>query len=159
MTKEYLKSFSLDNIKKIAFFETKNTFTYEELLNLWKSYKNNYYYKEKNNLNNDTLLTSLKIILKDFEFGKIIDKIFIDLLYSKNKDGSEQLIIFYIKDIKKLLYISKSYFMLLKSDNITLPYFELIDSKVYITIKEDLYKYFNKKINNNENLIILKLVK
>ena len=159
MTKEYLKSFSLDNVKKMAFFETKNTFTYEELLNLWKSYKNNYYYKEKNNLNNDTLLTSLKIILKDFEFGKIIDKIFIDLLYSKNKDGSDQLIIFYIKDIKKLLYISKSYFMLLKSDNITLPYFELIDSKVYITIKEDLYKYFNKKLNNDENIIILKLVK
>ena len=49
--------------------------------------------------------------------------------------------------------------MLLKSDNITLPYFELIDSKVYITIKEDLYKYFNKKLNNDENIIILKLVK
>ena len=159
MTKKYLKTFSLDNMTKIAFFETKNTFTYEELLILWKSYKNNYYYKKKNNLNEDTLLTSLKITLKDFEFGKMLDKIFTELLYSKNKDGSDQLIIIYIKDKKKLLYISKSYFMLLKSDDITLPYFELIDSKVHIKIKDNLYEYFNKRFKDNENFIILKLVK
>jgi hypothetical protein len=159
MSKKYLKTFSLDNMTKIAFFETKNTFTYEELLHLWESYKSNYYYKKKNNLNEDTLLTSLKITLKNFEFGKILDKIFTELLYSKNKDSSEQLIIIYIKDMKKLLYISKSYLMLLKSDDITLPYFELIDSKVYIKVKQDLYKYFNKKFKNDENIIILKLVK
>lgn len=159
MTKKYLKTFSLNNIAKIAFFKIKNTFTYEELLNLWESYKNNYYYKKINNLNEDILLTSLKIILKNFEFGKILDKIFTDLLYSKNKEGSDQLIIIYIKDFKKLLYISKSYFMLLKNDDITLPYFELIDSKVHIKSNDNLYEYFNKKFKNDENIIILKLVK
>ena len=159
MTKKYLKTFSLDNMTKIAFFKIKNTFTYEELLNLWESYKSNYYYKKKNNLDNDTLLTSLKITLKDFEFGKMLDKIFTELLYSKNKDGSDQLIIIYIKDKKKLLYISKSYFMLLKNDEITLPYFELIDSKVHIKFKDNLYEYFNKRFKDNENIIILKLVK
>ena len=89
----------------------------------------------------------------------MLDKIFTKLLYSKNKDGSDQLIIIYIKDKKKLLYISKSYFMLLKNDEITLPYFELIDSKVHIKFKDDLYEYFNKRFKDNENIIILKLVK
>ena len=135
------------NNKLIYFYLIKNTnnFNYNDILNIWYEYRNKYnFISEKIYQNKYRYNLMLYISLYHYKFSQLLDKIFSYHFMSI----SENLIVIYKNYDDKILYILKSYKPLLKSKNINLPYWYLLEP-----IPKSLKTYYQRTYPENQFII------
>ena len=143
----YFNKFSYSDLDIVYYYNIKNNLSYQDILNVWSNFIEKKFYgnekildlKDKNNI------STLKLSIFETKLGIVLDSFFD---YHVNCTPND-LILIYIKNSNKILYMLKTYEPLIDFKKISLPFWDyLIDDKEFA---KKLDKYFT----DDKNIMLL----
>jgi len=142
-----LKLVTSDKLELIQYYPSQIDIKYEDIINIW------YHFLEKNftdnkkifNPNDPKIKSCLKITLFENTLSIILEGLFNYHLACYEDD----LLLIYIKNEDKILLLYKSYFPLLESNQIDLPFWD------YYIKASGISNNLNNLFEKNENICII----
>ena len=142
-----LKLITTDEPDLMYYYPSNIKIEYNDIINIW------YHFLEKEFTDNKKifdrgdkkLISCLKISLFETGLAIILENLFLYHFACYEDD----LILIYIKDEDKILLLYKSFFPLLDSEEINLPFW------IYYIKSPNISNYLNKLFKNEENICII----
>lgn len=149
---ERINCIDVTDLESIQFYKSESDLKYEDFLNTWNNFIKKRFFDDNscNNIDNEDILSILKITYKEDVLGILLE----DLFKKQLNDVYDNMIIIYLK--KKLednvLVFYKSFFPLLNDNKIKLPFWN------YILKSKDLTSKLNKMFKEKENICLLSYI-
>ena len=144
---ERIDSFNENNLDYMQFYSSDIKIDYEDILKVWYNYLEKIYFNNNKiiDFNDENVKSILKITILEPILAELLDKFFIQHIYHSDDD----LLLIYIKGCDKVLLLYKSYIPLLTSNEIKLPFWELlVDSK-------DICDKLKDEFEDEENICLM----